>query len=111
MRSTLARWWESELFSGKPAWETLLAFLVPRLTPEDQSFLDNECETLCCLVDDWEAMQVYQGLSSQAWQYVKDKGFLGMIIQRRYDGLEFSAYALRKWCKNFPRARLPLPCR
>ncbi|MBH1975794.1 MAG: acyl-CoA dehydrogenase [Rhodocyclales bacterium] len=86
-------WWEGELFSGKPAWETLLAFPVPRLTPEEQSFLDNECETLCRLVDDWEATQVHQDLSPAAWQFVKDKGFLGMIIPRHYGGLEFSAYA------------------
>jgi hypothetical protein len=32
-------------------------------------------------------------LSPQAWQYLKEKGFLGMIIPKRYGGLEFSAFA------------------
>jgi acyl-CoA dehydrogenase len=29
----------------------------------------------------------------RAWNYVKDKGFLGMIIPKSYGGLGFSAYA------------------
>ena len=32
-------------------------------------------------------------LPPQAWQYIKDKGFLGMIIPKSYGGLGFSAYA------------------
>jgi acyl-CoA dehydrogenase len=32
-------------------------------------------------------------MPQKAWQFIKDKGFLGMIIPRRYGGLEFSAYA------------------
>ena len=86
-------WWEGELFSGKPRWEKLLAYPQPKLTPAERSFLDNECEELCRLTNDWEATQVHQDLSPVAWRFVKDKGFLGMIIPRSYGGLEFSAYA------------------
>ncbi|MBL8488574.1 MAG: acyl-CoA dehydrogenase, partial [Rhodocyclaceae bacterium] len=86
-------WWEGQLFAGKPRWQDLLAFPQPRLTAEEQSFLDNECEELCRMVNDWETTQVHQDLSPEAWRYVKDKGFLGMIIPKRYGGLEFSAYA------------------
>ncbi|MDD3379926.1 MAG: acyl-CoA dehydrogenase [Rugosibacter sp.] len=86
-------WWEGELFSGKPRWEKLLAYPQPQLTPVEQSFLDNECAELCRLTNDWEATQVHQDLSPAAWQFIKDKGFLGMIIPRQYGGLEFSAYA------------------
>jgi acyl-CoA dehydrogenase len=32
-------------------------------------------------------------LPPAAWQYIKDKGFLGMIIPKKYGGLQFSAYA------------------
>jgi hypothetical protein len=42
-------WWEGELFSGKPDWQKLLAYPQPKLTAEEQSFLDNECEELCRL--------------------------------------------------------------
>jgi acyl-CoA dehydrogenase len=32
-------------------------------------------------------------MTPEAWRYIKDKGFLGMIIPKKYGGLEFSAYA------------------
>lgn len=85
-------WWEGELFSGKPDWNVLHAYPQPRLSPEEISFLDNEVEQLCSMVTDWETAHVYQDLPPHVWQFVKDKGFLGMIIPKRYGGLEFSAY-------------------
>jgi acyl-CoA dehydrogenase len=86
-------WWEGELFSGKPDWNKLHAYPQPQLTAEEQSFLDNECETLCAMTRDWETTQVHHDLSPEAWAYAKEMGFLGMIIPKRYGGLEFSAYA------------------
>src|SRR5437773_4664914 len=76
-------WWDGELFSGRPDWSKLLAMPGPKLTPEEQRFLDRECEELCAMVSDWETTQVYRDLPANAWQYIKDKGFLGMIIHRR----------------------------
>ena len=85
-------WWEGELFSGKPDWNVLHAYPQPRLSPAEISFLDNEVEQLCAMVTDWETAHVYQDLPPPVWQFVKDKGFLGMIIPKQYGGLEFSAY-------------------
>jgi len=86
-------WWEGELFHGRPDWSKLLAYPQPRLTPVEQSFLDNETAELCRLSDDWTSSHLDHDLSPQAWQYLKEKGFLGMIIPRKYGGLEFSAFA------------------
>ncbi|MDO8787540.1 MAG: acyl-CoA dehydrogenase [Sulfuritalea sp.] len=86
-------WWEGELFSGRPNWQKLLDYPQPKLTAAEQSFLDNECEALCAMVSDWDTTQLHQDLSPQAWAYAKEKGFLGMIIPKRYGGLEFSALA------------------
>jgi acyl-CoA dehydrogenase len=86
-------WWEGELFSGKPAWGKLLAYPQPKLTAEEQSFLDKECEALCAMAKDWDTTQIHHDLPPEVWAYIKDKGFLGMIIPKRYGGLEFSAYA------------------
>jgi acyl-CoA dehydrogenase len=36
---------------------------------------------------------VHRDLPPAAWQYIKDKGFLGMIIPKEYGGLGFSAWA------------------
>src|SRR6266571_119171 len=84
-------WWDGDLFSGRPDWGKLLAVPRPKLSPEEQSFLDGETEQLCAMVNDWETTQVYQDLPPHAWQFIKDKGFLGMIIPKKYGGKEFSA--------------------
>ena len=86
-------WWEGELFRGKPDWQKLHGYPQPKLTAEEQSFLDNECEEACRLVDDWKVTQELYDLPNEAWRYIKSKGFLGMIIPKKYGGLEFSAYA------------------
>jgi acyl-CoA dehydrogenase len=84
-------WWDADLFSGKPDWARLLAFPKAALTAEEQSFLDNETERLCALANDWESTELHQDLSPAAWQYVKEQGFLGMIIPKKYGGKGFSA--------------------
>ena len=33
-------WWDADLFSGKPDWNKLLAIPTPRLSAEEQAFLD-----------------------------------------------------------------------
>ncbi|HMM55814.1 MAG TPA: acyl-CoA dehydrogenase [Candidatus Desulfobacillus sp.] len=86
-------WWEGELFRGRPDWDKLLAYPQPRLTAAEQSFLDNETEELCRLSDDWVSSHYDHDLSPEAWRCMKEKGFFGMIIPKRYGGLEFSAYA------------------
>ncbi len=40
-------WWEGELFAGDPDWKKLQAYPWPKLTAEEQSFLDNEVEKAC----------------------------------------------------------------
>jgi acyl-CoA dehydrogenase len=86
-------WWEGELFRGRPDWQRLLDYPQPALTAAEQSFLDNEVNTACALVDDWQVAHETQDLSAETWQYLKERGFFGMIIPRRYGGLEFSAWA------------------
>lgn len=86
-------WWEGELFRGDPDWNKLLAYPVPRLTPDEQSFMDNEVEQLCALVNDWQVTSGDHDLPPAAWEYMKEKRFFGMIIPKKYGGLEYSAFA------------------
>ncbi len=86
-------WWDGELFSGNPDWHKLLAMPKCGLSPAEQAFLDNEIEQLCAMLDDWDITHHRADLPPQAWQFIKDKGFFGMIIPKRYGGLEFSAQA------------------
>ena len=86
-------WWEGELFRGAPDWNKLLAYPVPTLTVREQAFLDNETSAACNLANDWKESHQLYDLSPEAWQFIKTKGFLGMIIPRQYGGLGFSAFA------------------
>jgi acyl-CoA dehydrogenase len=86
-------WWDGELFSGRPNWQRLLDTPAPALNAEEQRFLDEETEALCAMTSDWETTNVYKDLPPHAWQYIRDKGFLGMIIPKEYGGLGFSAWA------------------
>lgn len=86
-------WWEGELFSGKPDWHKLMSAPVPRLTEEEQAFLDGPTEQLCRMLDDWEVTHERGDMPPEAWKFIIDKRFFAMIIPKKYGGLEFSALA------------------
>ncbi|RZQ52932.1 acyl-CoA dehydrogenase [Pseudoalteromonas phenolica] len=86
-------WWEADLFCGNPDWRKLHQYPKPRLTPEEQAFLDGPVEEVCAMLDDWKATHELTDLPEDVWQYLKDKKFFAMIIKKQYGGLEFSAYA------------------
>jgi len=85
--------WDGELFSGRPAWPALVSLPRAQLTADEQHFLDHEVETLCAMISDWETTNVHKDLPPAIWQYIKEHGFLGMIIPKAFGGLGFSAYA------------------
>lgn len=89
-------WWDRDLFSGKPDWQRLLSFPDPKLTAEEQAFIDGPTEQLCKMVDDWKITHELKDLPEEVWQFIKDNGFLGMIVKKKYGGLEFSNYAHAK---------------
>jgi acyl-CoA dehydrogenase len=86
-------WWDGELFTGGPDWEKLLSAATPKLTAEEQAFIDGPCEELCRMIDDWEITHRRADLPPHIWDYLKTKGFFAMIIPKKYGGLQFSAYA------------------
>ncbi|WP_374277850.1 acyl-CoA dehydrogenase [Azonexus sp.] len=86
-------WWEGELFRGRPDWRKLHAYPQPKLSTEERAFMDGPVVEACRLVDDWQVTHELYDLPHAAWRYIKEQGFLGMIIPKKYGGLEFSAYA------------------
>lgn len=85
--------WEGDLFSGSPDFQTLLKAPVVKLTDEEQAFLDGPVNELCRMIDDWDITHVRTDMPPEMWQFLKDKGFFGMIIPKEYGGLDFSATA------------------
>ena len=85
-------WWEGDLFCGRPDWQKLHQISKPQLTDEEQAFVKNEVETLCAMLDDWQIIKD-NDLPTEVWQYLKDQGFFGLVIDKQYGGKGFSALA------------------
>ncbi|VTM10043.1 acyl-CoA dehydrogenase [Pseudomonas aeruginosa] len=85
-------WWDGELFSGRPDWQKLLDYPKAQLTEEEQAFVDGPTEQLCAMVSDWDIGQ-RMDLPEEAWSFIKQQGFFGLIIPKEYGGKGFSAFA------------------
>jgi acyl-CoA dehydrogenase len=86
-------WWDADLFSGRPDWTKLLAYPAAKLTAEEQAFMDGPVEELCGMLDEWDINHERMDLSPAAWKFIRDQGFLGIIIPKTFGGLGFSAFA------------------
>jgi len=45
------------------------------------------------MIDDWDIRHNRADMPPEVWQFLKDKGFLGMLISKAHGGLGFSAQA------------------
>ena len=86
-------WWEGDLFRGNPDWHKLHNYPQPRLTAEEQAFLDGPVEEACRMANDFAITHEMADLPPELWAYLKEHRFFAMIIKKEYGGLEFSAYA------------------
>lgn len=84
-------WLEQDIFTGTPNWDKLAA-VKTALSEEEKAFLQNETQGLCDLLDEWEIHQS-NDLSESVWNYIKEKGFFGLVIAKEYGGKGFSARA------------------
>jgi acyl-CoA dehydrogenase len=86
-------WFEADLFRGSPDWGKLHSYDQPKLSLDEQAFLDGPVEKLCQMIDDWHITHEIADLPPEVWQYLKEHKFFAMIIKKQYGGLEFSAFA------------------
>ena len=86
-------WWDADLFAGNPDWSKLLATAPATLTAEEQAFLNGPVDELCAMLDDWKINWEWRDLPPEAWEFIKQNKFFGMIIPKEYGGLGFSPYA------------------
>ena len=86
-------WWDGELFSGMPKWDRLMSYPPPKLSQEEQDFLDGPCEKLCQMLDDWDICHIKADMPKEIWDFIIENQFFAMIIPKKYGGLGFSAYA------------------
>ncbi|HEX4331709.1 MAG TPA: acyl-CoA dehydrogenase [Usitatibacter sp.] len=86
-------WWDADLFTGKPDWKKMLAYREARLSAEEQAFIDGPVQELCGMLDEWDITHNRMDLPPEVWKFIREKGFLGIIIPKSYGGLGFSAFA------------------
>lgn len=86
-------WWEKDLFCGRPNWKKFLSIPEPKLTAEEQAFLDTQVEKLCSMLNDWHIVNEERDLPKEVWNYLKQERFFGMVIPKEFGGLGFSALA------------------
>lgn len=82
-------WVDGEFFSGNPDFKHMLAEAYPKLSAEEQAFLDGPCEELCHMIDLWE-LQETRKIPEHVVQFMRDKGFFGLIIPQEYGGFGMS---------------------
>ncbi len=85
-------WVESDLFSGKPDFKKILAEPYPKMTDEEQAFLNGPVEKLCAQIDAWKIWKE-RDFDEKVWEIMKKEKFFGMVIPKEYGGLGFSALA------------------
>ena len=86
-------WWDGELFSGDPQWQTLLNYPKPSLSDEEQRFIETKLQTLLSMLNDFNIVQQQKDLPEEVWQFLRREKFFALIISKQYGGLDFSAHA------------------
>ncbi|MDA9555876.1 acyl-CoA dehydrogenase [Vibrio sp.] len=86
-------WWDGELFSGTPDFKKLHSYPKPTLSEEEQSFMDNQLETLLSMIDDHQILKHDRDLPKDVWTYMRKERFFSLIIAKEYGGLAFSSLA------------------
>ena len=85
-------WIDGDLFSGRPDLRRLAALPYPRLTAEEQAFLDGPVAEVCRLADDRELARTGE-LPPAVWELLRAERFFGLTLPREHGGRGFSALA------------------
>jgi alkylation response protein AidB-like acyl-CoA dehydrogenase len=84
---------DRDIFSGSPSLQHLLKTYQPKLSHEEESFLNHQVDHLCSLLNDHDVSQA-KDFSKEAWDYMRDEKFFGMKIPKEWGGLGFSTQAV-----------------
>jgi acyl-CoA dehydrogenase len=84
---------DRDIFGGNPSLKHLLDTYKPKLSTEEQSFLDKEVNELCSLLNDHDVGHD-KDFTKEAWDYMRDKGFFALKIPKQWGGKEFSTHAV-----------------
>ena len=84
---------DRDIFAGNPSLKKLVDTYQPKLTPEEQLFLERNVDELCALLNDHDVV-TRKDFTKEAWDYMRDHKFFGMKIPKEWGGLGFSTQAV-----------------
>lgn len=86
-------WIDGDIFTGNPDFAKMLKEPYDTLSPEEQAFLNGPTEELCKLVNRYQMTET-RTIPEDALKFTKEKGFMAMLIPKKYGGLQFSPLAI-----------------
>jgi len=84
---------DRDIFSGSPSLKKLVQTYQPKLSAEEEAFLNKQVDELCALLNDHDVVNS-KDFSKAAWDYMRDEKFFGMKIPKEWGGLGFSTQAV-----------------
>lgn len=102
-----AVWVENNFFKGQLNWKELLGQPVAKPTPEEQGFLDQQTDKLCSLTSEWEIIK-NKKFPKEVEDTLKESRFFGMIVPKKYKGLEFSPLGHSRVIEKISSANFPI---
>lgn len=100
-------WIDADLFSGEPNFKKILAEKFPDLRDDEKAFLDGPVEDVCKIMNDWQA-HLDHDLSPEVWKFLKEQGFFGLIVPKKYGGKELSPLGVSAVVKKLASRSFPL---
>lgn len=86
-------WIDGQIFSGNPDFANMLAEPYNSHSPEEQAFLDGPTEELCRMIDNYQ-ITTSRKVPEEVLDFIKQQGFMGLLIPKKYGGKEFSTLAI-----------------
>lgn len=84
---------DRDIFTGNPSLQHLMDTYDPKLSPEEQVFVDEKVDELCKLLNDHD-VSMTKDFTKEAWDYMRSERFFGMKIPKEWGGLGFSTHAV-----------------
>ncbi|CAB9513176.1 Acyl-coenzyme A dehydrogenase [Seminavis robusta] len=84
---------DRDIFTGNPSLKKLVDTYQPKLTPEEEDFINKETNALCDLINDHEVTSK-RDFTKEAWDFMRDQKFFGLKIPKEWGGLGFSTQAV-----------------
>lgn len=86
-------WIDGQIFSGNPDFSRMLREPYNQHSEEEQAFIDGPAEELCRMVDSYQVATTRK-VPDDVLEFIKQQGFMGLLIPKQYGGKEFSTLAI-----------------